>query len=160
MLEIVASTEIDAPAEAVWDVLTDLPRFGEWNPFIRSASGTSDVGGEIHVRVQPSQGSLRKARLGFRATVLVCEKNHELRWRGHVLASWLGDGDHTFSIEPTTEGRVRFEQREVFRGLLPRLAGRLLQRETQAGFDAMNGALKRRAEAARSAPARAACAAP
>lgn len=155
MIEIVASTEIDAPAAAVWDVLTDLPHFGEWNPFIRAASGSTSLGGEVQVRVQPS---IKAARLGFRAKVLVCERNRELRWRGHVLASWLGDGDHTFSIEPAADGRVRFEQREVFRGLLPHLAGRLLARETQRGFDAMNDALRRRAEAARSASERASCA--
>jgi hypothetical protein len=144
-MEIVASIEIDAPAEAVWSVFTDLPRFAEWNPFIREASGTTRSGGEIRVRVQPSIDGLR---LRFRATVVSCEPDRELRWRGHVVSPRLAEGDHTFTLEPMTGGRVRFVQREVFRGLLPRLAPRVLARETRRGFDAMNAALKRRAEGA------------
>ena len=25
--------EIDAPASLVWDILIDMPKYGEWNPF-------------------------------------------------------------------------------------------------------------------------------
>jgi hypothetical protein len=144
MLEIVASTEIAASAATVWKVLTDLPRFAEWNPFIRDASGATNVGDLVHVHVQ----SPFAARLSFHAKVLTCEPNHELRWRGHLLAPWLGDGEHTFTIEPMTPARVRFVQREAFRGALPHLARRLLLPATQRGFDAMNRALKQRAESA------------
>jgi hypothetical protein len=152
MIEIVASTEIEAPASVVWSLLADFARFGEWNPFIRSATGTPTVGQQVRVRVQPS---IKVPRLRLRATVVACEPNHQLRWRGHLLAPWVGDGDHTFTIEPAAHGRVRFIQREVFRGVLPRLVAGPLARETRRGFDAMNEALKRRAEASRSAPERA-----
>ena len=144
MIELSASTEIDAPASAVWDALTDLARFAEWNPFIRTASGTPAVGARLRVRVQSSL----PFRLVFRPTVLALEKDRELRWRGHFGARWLARGDHTFTIRPSGDGRVRFEQREVFAGLVPRLAARRLERETRRGFDAMNRALKERAERA------------
>ena len=39
MLDLSVSSEINAPAPAVWKALLDLPRFGEWNPFIRAARG-------------------------------------------------------------------------------------------------------------------------
>lgn len=141
MLEIKAATEIDAPAEAVWSVLTELEQFHTWNPFIREASGTTEVGGTVHVRVRPSLGG----RLGFQATIVERTDNRALRWRGHVGAPWLACGDHTFTIEPLGEHRVRFEQRETFSGVLPRLARRLLAREARRGFDAMNRALEARA---------------
>ena len=35
---------IDAPAEVVWQLLSDLPGFASWNPFIREARGTAQVG--------------------------------------------------------------------------------------------------------------------
>jgi hypothetical protein len=66
-----------------------------------------------------------------------------------VGSSWLARGDHSFTIEPLGTGRVRFTQHETFSGLLPRLAARLLARETQRGFDAMNQALDARVHQAR-----------
>jgi hypothetical protein len=153
MMKIVASTEIDAPAEVVWGVLTDLPRFGEWNPFIRAASGSATVGGRIRVEMEPTVAG---PTLSFVAKVLVCEPNKKLRWRGHLLTPWLGGSDHAFTIEPSANGRVRFEQRETFHGLLPRLAWRALARATRRSFRAMNEALKRRVENARPARPRAA----
>jgi hypothetical protein len=142
MLEINATTEIEAPAEAVWSVLMDLEHFHTWNPFIREAHGTTEVGGTVHVHVQPKLG----VRLAFHATVLAREDNHTLRWRGHVGAPWLACGDHTFTLEPIGDHRVRFVQHETFSGVLPWLARGLLARETQRGFEAMNHALEARVQ--------------
>ncbi len=142
MIEVTASTEIDAPADTVWRVLTDLERFPAWNPFIREAHGSTEVGGTVHVRVRPSL----RVPLRFSARIRAREANRELRWEGYLLSPWLASGDHSFTIEPLGDGRVRFTQRERFSGLLPRLVARLLRRESQRGFDAMNEALAARAE--------------
>lgn len=139
------STEIAASAETVWGILTDLARYSEWNPFIRDARGAIRAGATLFVRVQPS---MSRVRLIFRPRVLACAVPRRIEWRGRFLASWLGRGDHTFAIEPAGSGRVRFVQRETFAGLLPRLARRLLERETRRGFELMNAALKARCEAA------------
>lgn len=53
-----------------------------------------------------------------------------------------------FLLEPKANGHVRFQQGEVFSGLLVPLMKNSLQGATKAGFIAMNEALKRRAEAA------------
>lgn len=143
MLEVNAATEIAASPEAVWSVLMDLDHFKSWNPFIRNAAGSTEVGGTVHVRVRPSLG----VPLAFRATVVARDDNRELRWRGHVGAPWLASGDHTFTIEPLDGGRVRFVQHETFAGVLPRLAAWLLAREAKRGFEAMNHALEARVHA-------------
>jgi hypothetical protein len=142
MIEVTASCDIDAPAEAVWSVLTDLDQFQSWNPFIRHAAGSTEVGGHVRVRVRPSLG----LPLVFHATVYDRKDRRSLRWRGHVGAAWLACGDHAFTIEPLGEGRSRLVQREAFTGIVPWLAGRLLARETRRGFEAMNRALAARAE--------------
>jgi len=149
MIDLSVASDIDAPAEAVWRALTDLPRFREWNPFIREASGSARVGARLRVRVRPSL----PVPLVFRPTVLVSDENRELRWRGCFLAPWLASGDHRFTLEPAGEGRTRLVQREVFSGLLPTLASWLLEREARRGFRAMNRALKARVERARPAAA-------
>ncbi len=52
------STEvlIDAPAERVWAVLSDLASFRSWNPFIVDASGELAVGSRLQLRMQPPGG--------------------------------------------------------------------------------------------------------
>ncbi|MBL9017668.1 MAG: SRPBCC domain-containing protein [Myxococcales bacterium] len=144
-MEVQASTEISAPASAVWTALTDFARYADWNPFIRRARGSARPGDDVHVRVRSSFG----LPLAFRARVLDSDENHALHWRGHVLAPWLACGEHWFAIEPAGDGRVRFVQRERFTGLLPWLGARLLARETRRGFEAMNEALARRVTAPR-----------
>ena len=137
MLEIEAATFISAPAKAVWTVLTDFRSYCRWNPFIRAASGTPQIGEEVRVRVRSSMG----IPLHFRAIVLNTDECRELHWEGHLIAPWIAKGEHWFQIEPVDDTHVRFVQRERFSGLLPGLAARLLAREARRGFRAMNDAL-------------------
>ena len=142
MKELRTEIEIQASAERVWQLLTDFPSFPQWNPFIRKASGKVQVGERLDINIQPSGAS----GMTFRPTVLKAEPNRELRWLGHLLISGLFDGEHSFTIEPLGEGRVRFTQREVFTGLLVPLFARGLDTDTRRGFEEMNQALKTRAE--------------
>jgi hypothetical protein len=82
----------------------------------------------------------------FRPTVLNAETNRELRWLGHLLAPGLFDGEHSFTIQPLEDNRVRFVQREAFKGLLVPLFARSLDNNTRRGFEEMNRAVKERAE--------------
>jgi hypothetical protein len=150
MLDIKATTEISAPAYAVWSVLTDFARYSGWNPFIRRAYGAAETGKEVRLHVRSSFG----LPLAFRATVLDTDEDHELHWEGHLFADWLARGEHWFTIEPIDEHHVRFVQRERFSGLLPALAGRLLAREAKHGFEQMNHALAERAVASKVRPGR------
>jgi len=43
------TVEIAAPARVVYDVLCDLPRYGEWNPFCIRAEGTIEIGSPVHM---------------------------------------------------------------------------------------------------------------
>lgn len=68
----------------------------------------------------------------------------ELRWLGRLWLPGIFDGEHIFEIEPVDADRVRFVQCEQFNGILVpffNLDG------TRRGFEAMNRALKERAEA-------------
>src|ERR1041385_8241712 len=44
--------EIAAPVDLVWEVITDLSRYPEWNPFVVSCRSTLVVGEPIHMRVK------------------------------------------------------------------------------------------------------------
>ena len=134
--------DVDASPERVWQVLTDLPAYQRWNPFITSAEGEVRQGGRLTLRMQPVGGRA----MTFRPTVLEATPGRRLRWLGHLLVSGIFDGEHRFTIEPLGEGRARLVQQEDFRGLLVPLMARSLDRHTLPAFEQMNQALKRRAE--------------
>jgi hypothetical protein len=148
MKELHSEIEIGAPAERVWRLLTDFASYPEWNPFIRSISGQPTTGERLEVRIEPPGGR----GMTFKPKVLNAEDNRELRWLGHLLVPGLFDGEHSFAIQMLDEHRVRFVQREAFRGLLVPLFARSLGNNTQRGFEQMNRALKERAEASPAGP--------
>ena len=134
--------DVDAPPERVWQVLTDFAAYPQWNPFIVRAEGDPRRGGRLTLRMQPVGGRA----ITFRPTVLEATPGRRLRWLGHLLVNGIFDGEHSFTIEPLGEGRVRLVQQEDFRGLLVPLMARSLDRRTLPAFEQLNQALKRRAE--------------
>jgi hypothetical protein len=134
--------EIDATPARVWDILTDFAAYPAWNPFIPSLAGTAAVGTRLDARLQPPDG------MGMRLqpTVLAAVPERELRWLGHLLVPGIFDGEHGFHIEPLGPDRVRVVQEERFSGLLAPLVLHFVEPGTRRGFEAMNQALKLRAE--------------
>jgi hypothetical protein len=82
----------------------------------------------------------------FRPTVLVVAPPSELRWLSPLLPRGLFNGEHRFAIEPLAPGQVRFLQEERFSGLFAPLLHGLVTELGRPKFDAMNRALKARAE--------------
>lgn len=142
MLEIRTDIEIASEPEHLWGILTDFAAYPQWNPFVRSIQGEAKTGSQLSMTVQPEGGN----SMTFRPTVLVATPHQELRWLGHWLLPGLFDGEHYFQMVPIAPGRVRFVHGEKFSGILVPLARAKLQGGTKAGFEAMNRALKSRAE--------------
>jgi len=145
--ELVSSMDIAAPAERVWEVLVDFAAFPAWNPFITQAEGRLKVGGRLTLRMQPVGGSA----VTLRPTVVEVVEARRLRWRGRVGVPGLFDADHLFTVEPSGAATSRLVQQEHFSGLLIPFFQRSLDRGTLPAFQAMNSALKDRAERANAA---------
>lgn len=132
--------EIAAPTARVWDVLTDFARFPEWNPFITRIDGSPEPGVRLRVEIKPPG----KSAMTFTPIVLAARPGKELRWRGRLLLPGIFDGEHAFELAERG-GTCSFRQSERFTGLLVPLLGGALA-ATERGFQAMNAALKKRAE--------------
>ena len=141
MRTIETGIDIAAPRWRVWQVLTDVERYPAWNPFVTSVDGVLREGSKLRVRIEPPG---RKA-ITFEPTVVALAQERELRWRGRLLMPGLFDGEHAFRLEERAGG-CRFHQTERFSGVLVPLFGAGLLRATGRGFEAMNAALKARAE--------------
>ena len=140
--EIQTEIDIDAPPAKVWSTLTDFETFPLWNPFVRSVAGKAAPGSRLQVTIQPPKGK----PIGFTPTVLVAEAPRELRWLGRVLFPGVFDGEHYFIVNEAAPGHSRFVHGERFSGFLVPLFRKSLDRDTRAGFNAMNAALKARVE--------------
>ena len=142
MRELSTEIEINAEADKVWAILTNLRKFAEWNPFIMEAEGEVKKGSQLRVRIEPPGGT----GMMFKPTVTRVVPEREFRWLGRLLIPGFFDGEHIFEIESLGENSVRFIQREQFRGLLVPLLWSSLETTTRQGFNEMNAALKKKAE--------------
>lgn len=136
------SIDIDASPDDVWHVLTDLPAYPDWNPFIREASGDVAVGARLRVHIVPPGGRA----MTFKPVVTAATPRREFAWLGRLLVRGLFDGAHQFLITDLGGGRSRLLQQETFTGIAVPLLRRALT-ATANGFDEMNHALKARCEA-------------
>ncbi len=143
MPRIRAELEIHAPAARIFSILTDLEAYPRWNPFTPRVESTLRPGDPIHLHVR-----LRGARLFHRVEVVsVNEPPKRLCWRMKLGAGWLLSAERCQVLTPLGEGRTRYVNEDVFRGLLAPLVLWLFGSVLQRGFDDVALALRKRAEA-------------
>jgi len=141
MHELCTQVEIQASADKVWHILTDLDKFPEWNPFIHHAIGKAKVGEKVDITVR--SGSKEMA---LHCQVIKAEPTHELCWTYHVILPILFRGEHRFTIENMGANQVRFIDREIVHGWLVPLQVKDIDTNSRKGFEEMDRALKARAE--------------
>ena len=150
MRRALASIDIAAPIEVVWQVMTDLDQYGAWNPFVvrvesigalavgarfrvhvRWADGGKTDAGEIVTRLDAPAGAPghRQARFAYRFEDALAKLHFVVAEREQVIEE--------------VGGMTRYSTSEAFGGLLQ--LGVPLRR-VQDGFERQAAALKARAE--------------
>lgn len=140
------TVEIAAPARIVWQILTDLPRYNEWNPFCIRAVSTLEMGAAVEMTL------INYATAGG-PTVPNCEyvcgfePERLLSWEFPNLDFWPYPARRDQVIEPTGQASCRYFSTDAFLGVngihVHRFAGPWVKR----AFDDSAIALKARAEA-------------
>ena len=144
MQQVQTHIDIEAPASLVWAILADFGRYQRWNPLIRGVLGHLRTGAQIEVKLRSPRGE----ELSVRAMVVHVREERELRWRERWTLPGLFSSERRFRVEPLPRGGVRFHHGEQVEGIMVPLLTRRRRLRVQLGFDAMNTALKRRAERA------------
>jgi len=134
-------TEIQGTVEEVWEVLTNLARYSEWNPLIYRVVGKLEVG--EHVVISVKKASRER---NYTCNVARLDPRREFSWKFHMIMPFLFRGEHMFRIEPIGDRKVRFVDREIFEGLLAPLLVKDSKTSVSAGMIAMGKALKERVE--------------
>jgi hypothetical protein len=140
--ELHTTIDIDATPAIVWEILTDLTGYSDWNPFITSSAGRPEVGEKLINRMVPPGGKA----MTFKPRVTVIEDGKTFEWLGRLVLPGVFDGRHRFELVATPTGGTRLVQAESFGGGLVRFLRKSLDTQTVQGFELMNVALKTRAE--------------
>ena len=131
---------IPAPASVIWEVLSDLPRWGEWNPLYTRAEGALRIG-EALALTEAAPG-LQPAALNPRIVDWVPDA--QILWRASErwgLVSRL----RYLEIETLSDEGCIFANGEDWYGRFARYVDRSRRRALYEGMEAMSHALRERA---------------
>ncbi|MCP5395236.1 MAG: SRPBCC domain-containing protein [Sphingomonadaceae bacterium] len=138
------AVDIAAPARVVWQVLTDLPRYNQWNPFCVRAESTLEMGAPVFMTLvnYAVPGSL----VPNCENVCAFEPGKLLSWAMPYSEAWPYAARRDQVIETTGEESCRYFSTDAFLGTngihVFRFAGPWVKR----AFDDSAHALKARAE--------------
>ena len=135
MLQLNTTIDLPATPDRVWAELTNFAAYPDWNPFITQANGDWAEGNIV---------AITAGGMDFKPKVLAYDSGKELRWLGSLLFKGLFDGEHYFLLKDNGDGTTTLTHGENFSGVLVPLFRAKLNKDTKAGFEAMNEALLER----------------
>jgi hypothetical protein len=135
---------IQASPRAIWDILGDIDRYGEWNAVLFDVSGRLAPGEFIDATIRFSNAETHR----FRAKVIQVVEERELRWVSEVPGETISRAEHYFVLTPLADGSTHLEHCEAFDGPLADLIWSMMDSVGRRNYQEMNRALKARAEAA------------
>ena len=123
---------IDAPAATVWQVITDLPRYGEWNPFCIECRSTLVPGDPIRMQVRLLSRPQAQTEVIFEHVPMshLCY-GLDGGWSRAIISN------RCHRIEALADGRTRYRSHFELSGWLMPLVRRLFRRQLQRGFTGM-----------------------
>jgi hypothetical protein len=136
--------EIAAPARIVWQILTDMPRYNEWNPFCIRAVSTLEMGAAVEMTLvnYVAPGTLAP-NCEF---ICAFEPERMISWELPHSEVWPYPARRDQVIEATGPNSCRYFSTDAFLGAngihVQRFAGPWVKR----AFDDSARALKARAE--------------
>jgi len=133
---------IQAPDEIVWEILSDIPGWADWNPIYPRAQGEIRIGNRWTLDLALPGQPVRT----IHPVILDWAPYDHIHWRLDILRGWARTV-RFLEIEKMGPENVIFSNGEIFDGLLGGLAVRRLGRPILDGFEAMNEVLKQRSEA-------------
>lgn len=134
---------VQAPAETIWDIVFDVPRWSEWNPLYTQAAGRIGLGQKLELTLALPGESPRH----IQPRIVDWEPPAQVVWRLD-LVPMLAHSVRYLEIEKLSETGCIFANGEFFHGFLGEQVGKSKRRAIHAGFTALGEALKAHAEAA------------
>ncbi len=132
---------IRATPETIWGVIMDLGAYGEWNPWLPSASGDMSPGGAVTVQVVLN-GSTQTAY----HTVVTVEPYTRFCWKDAGVTAYFVPAQRCRTLKVLANGDVKFENELFLDGILAWVGNLMYGGSLKAGLAGETAALKQRAE--------------
>ncbi len=134
--------EINAPIDVVWTVLTEVGKYGRWNPFTPQVRTDFSIG-------SPANLLVRMGPAKFRITESVCafEKPRLIAWKKKFGAPWLLHAVREQHLEPVGKTSCSYHNTDRLTGLLAPMVFVCFGGYMRRGFDDVAEGLKACAEA-------------
>ncbi|MFI1916687.1 SRPBCC family protein [Nocardia sp. NPDC020380] len=136
------SVEIEAPAELVWQVLTDVDNYGEWNPFVPECKTTLEPGSPIDMQVRLG-GPKPRAQQEF---IRTHTPGKEFSYAMKPMPLGLLRSERSHTVTPLGDGRARYDSHFQLEGPLSPVVGGLMGAALRKGFQGMTDGVKERSE--------------
>lgn len=144
-MRLVHTVEVAAPVERVWQVIVDLDRYPEWNPFVVACRSSLRVGEPIDMRVRVVPFFAQPQR----ETILAHEPGRLLCYGLPKRGSGALVSRRCHELEPLGSERTRYVSRFELEGWMEPVVRTLLGRQLAGGFAAMSAAIGARVESLR-----------
>jgi len=139
--EVEHQLEIEADAERVWQLLSQLDRYAEWNPYSRRVEGELAVGEVVVVEAHLHD----EIRYVDNVITRVDPPRH-LCWQSTNWYGFLVRGIRCRHIDPIAPGRIRLRHHEIMQGPLAGLVESVYRERIVEGIELADNALKAAAE--------------
>ena len=133
--------QIDAPADFVWEVLTDVEKYGEWNPFTPRAGTDFKIGSPVFLLVR-----MGPAKFRITESVRAFEKPRLISWGREFGTSRLLLAVREQHLEPVSNTSCSYHNVDLLSGVLSPIVSLLFGGYMRRGFGDVGAALKLRAE--------------
>ncbi|MBT3384407.1 MAG: SRPBCC domain-containing protein [Prolixibacteraceae bacterium] len=142
MREIRTEIQILSKPNKVWETLTNLPAWSDWNPVVNKIEGKLETGSELFITMAGKNGNDGKS---YKSVVTEFEEEKRLSFIGIMMAKFMFSAERIIELEDLEEGTL-FTQREIYKGLLVSLFWKKLNEQAVRMLNSMNKALKKRVE--------------
>jgi hypothetical protein len=133
---------VQAPAEVIWEILSDLPAWSEWNPVYPEAAGTIRYNEKLSLTEVLSGGRPH----ALTAPILDWAPNEALHLRFSRMGGLL-TGIRYLEIEKLSETGCAFSNGDLFTGIVGPFIARRMRRTLRRTYAELGEAMKTRAEA-------------
>lgn len=132
--------EINAPKETVWRVISDMPSYGEWNPFVVACESTLQANTPIKMRVRV----FPFIAMPQKETIFEHIPGEKLSYGINIpFGALQSHREHV--VHESASGTTTYESHFKLSGWLSPIVKMMLNKRLQQGFDGMSYGVRARA---------------